>query len=171
MKLPRISNSIYKKLIFLILFFYGEVFFSQPILPKKELTVLASQQLYFGLFFDYNGSGGTISIDWQGNRTSTGSIVLLPHYPGTPAFFAVKLCQGRNVIITYAPSVYLTATNGETMRLDIGPTEKGVSGAVFASENNCNFTTILRVGGTLHIPSNSNPSILNGDFEISFNQQ
>jgi hypothetical protein len=55
--------------------------------------------------------------------------------------------------------------------LDVGPTEKGLNGAVFAVNNNCNFITKLRVGGTLHIPENSTAGSFTGSFEISFNQQ
>tara|TARA_B110000091_G_scaffold206718_1_gene243949 strand:+ start:1650 stop:2126 length:477 start_codon:yes stop_codon:yes gene_type:complete len=158
-------------MLFLILLFYVEVSSAQPGLPQRVVTVSPSQNLYFGLFLDMNGSGGTISIDWQGNRTTTGSIVALPSYPGWPALFEIKLCQGRNVIITYDLTTTLTETNGEALTLDIGPTEKGENGAVFATDNNCNFITVLRVGGTLHIPPNSTAAEYNGNFEISFEQQ
>jgi hypothetical protein len=165
------SNTIYIKLAAMLLIFYVEVCSAQPIIPQRVITVTPSQNLDFGLFFDGTGSGGTISIDWQGNRTTTGGIVGLPSYPGNPALFEIKLCQGRNVTITYAPTAILTASNGENLTLDVGPTEKGENGAIFAIENNCNFITILRVGGTLHIPPNATAAVYTGTFEISFNQQ
>jgi hypothetical protein len=165
------SNRVGIKLLTLILFFYVEVSSAQPTLPQRTLTVAPTQKLDFGLFLDSNGSGGTIAIDWQGNRTTTGSIVALNSYPGKPALFEIKLCQGRNVTITYDPNTTLTESNGEAITLDIGPTEKGGNGAVFATENNCNFITILRVGGILHIPPNATTGVYTGYFEISFEQQ
>ena len=165
------SSIIYTKLLFLFLFFCTEVTSAQPELPQRTITVAASRKLDFGLFFDYNGSGGTITIDSQGNRTTTGSIGVVPSYPGTPALFEIKLCQGRNVTITYDPTITLTDDNGSDLILNIGPTEKGGNGSIFATENNCNFTTILRIGGTLQIPPNSVMGDYNGDFELSFEQQ
>lgn len=165
------SNTIYIKLAAMLLIFYVEVCSAQPIIPQRVITVTPSQNLDFGLFFDGTGSGGTISIDWQGNRTTTGGIVGLPSYPGNPALFEIKLCQGRSVTITYDPNTTLTESNGEAITLDIGPTEKGGNGAVFATENNCNFITILRVGGILHIPPNATIGVYTGYFEISFDQQ
>jgi hypothetical protein len=165
------SNTIYIKLVIILLIFHTVISSAQPAIPQRILTVAPTQNLDFGMFFDSNGSGGTISVDYQGNRATTGGIVGVPGYPGNPALFNMKLCQGRNVTITYAPTAILTASNGDTLTLDIGPTEKGENGAFFAIENNCNFITILRVGGTLHIPPNNTKSNYTGTFEISFNQQ
>lgn len=144
--------------------------FSQPALPQRSITLNPTQNLFFGKFYD-KGNGGSISVDWQGNRTTTGDTVAVPSSYGAPALFDIKLCQGRNVTITYVPTVILTGSNGGSFTLDVGPTEKGENGAVFATENNCNFITILRVGGTLHIPAGSPPGDLSGSFEISFDQQ
>jgi hypothetical protein len=171
MKLSRISNGIDTKLIFLIFFFYIKSYSAQPALPQRTITVAATQKLDFGAFFDFNGTGGTISVDWQGNRTTTGSIGLVPSISGRPALFNVKLCQGRNVTIMYSSTVTLNEIGGASLELDIGPTEKGGIGATFATENNCNFITILRVGGTLHIPAGVKVTSYTGDFEISFDQQ
>ena len=55
--------------------------------------------------------------------------------------------------------------------MKIGPTQKGGNGAIFATENNCNFITILRVGGKLIIPPNTNAGVFTGEFEIYFEQQ
>ena len=162
----------YIKLLFLVAIFYTKSTSGQPpVLPQRAITVYASQSLDFGLFYDIDGSGGSISIDSQGNRTVTGTINTLPSYPGTPALFEIKLCQGRAITISYQPESILTAANGDEIILEIGPTQKGGNGAVFATENNCNFITILRVGGTLIIPPNTNTGVFTGEFEISFDQQ
>lgn len=165
-------NRFYIKLLFsiTILFLYTGVSFAQPGLPDRSLTVSATQPIYFGKFYDL-GTGGTVSVDWQGIRTTTGGIIAVPSSVARPALFEIKLCQGRNVTITFAPTTTLTGSNGGSFVLDIGPTEKGVNGALFAIENNCNFITILRVGGTLHIPGNSPPGSYTGSFDVSFDQQ
>jgi len=162
--------NLYKEILFLMLFFYSGFLFAQPLLPQRTLTVAATQGLYFGKFYDL-GTGGTVSVDWQGIRNTTGGIIATPSSIARPALFEIKLCQGRNVTITYAATTTLTGSNGGSFQMNIGPTEKGVNGAVFPIENNCNFITILRVGGTLHVPGNSPPGFYSGSFEISFDQQ
>lgn len=169
MKVKNLHNSN-KKILFIVLFFYSGFYFAQPLLPERTLTVGVTQGLYFGKFYDL-GTGGTVSVDWQGIRNTTGGIIATPSSVVRPAIFEIKLCQGRNVTITYAPTTTLTGSNGGVFQLDLGPTEKGGSGAIFPIENNCNFITILRVGGTLHIPGNSPPGFYTGSFEISFDQQ
>tara|TARA_B100000795_G_scaffold101721_1_gene74894 strand:+ start:542 stop:1054 length:513 start_codon:yes stop_codon:yes gene_type:complete len=165
------KHEIHITLLFLFTLFYTEVTYTQPVLPQRAITIYASQSVDFGLFYDRDGSGGTISVDPQGSRTFTGGINTLPSYPGRPALFEVKLCQGRNVTITYPPTTILTGTNADQIVMQIGPTEKGGNGAVFATENNCNFITILRVGATLIIPPNTKTGVFAGNFEISFDQQ
>ena len=143
----------------------------QPALPQRTVEVTPTQSISFGQFFDKGGNGGTITVNWQGVRTTTGDIYPIPSSPVTPAIYAVKLCQGRTVNITYPESATLTDGNGFSLKLDIGPTEKGANGAIFATENNCNFITLLRVGGTLHIPPNTPTNSFTGNFSIYFEQQ
>ena len=145
--------------------------YAQPTLPQRTLTVTATQALNFGTMC-VGGSGGTVTVDWQGNRNSLGSIVCLPWPLPQPAIFEIKLCAGRNVVITYDPTTILTGSNsGQQLTLDIGPTEKGVSGIYFQSNADCNFITPLRVGGTLHVPVNAQPDTYSGSFAITFNQE
>jgi hypothetical protein len=156
---------------FFIMLFYAQLTYGQPVLPQRSLTIYASQPINFGLFYDADGSGGTISINPQGYRTVTGGIKTLPSYPGLPALFEIKLCQGRAITISYPPTSILKSDNGDEIVMEIGPTQKGGNGAVFATENNCNFITILRVGGLLTIPPNTTTGVFSGEFEISFDQQ
>ncbi|MCX6232787.1 MAG: DUF4402 domain-containing protein [Bacteroidetes bacterium] len=148
---------------------------SQPGLPTRSIAIIPTQSISFGAFCLINSgsSGGTVQVDWQGNRLSTGQIFLLNTYPWHPAIFEIHLCQGRNVVITYSSSTTLTGSNGGSITLNIGPTEKGGNGSSFAVNNDCNFITILRVGGTLIIANNaSNPAgYYTGNFSITFNQQ
>jgi hypothetical protein len=150
--------------------------FCQPEPPPRNITVVPTQALHFGTFSLANlgSGGGTVSVDWQGSRSATGDIVLLPVIPThSPAIFDIKLCQGRNVVITYSPTAILTGSNGGSITLNIGPTEKGPSGSSFSVNADCNFVTQLRVGGTLIVGNNSaNPGgSYSGNFSITFNQQ
>ena len=149
--------------------------FSQPQLPQRSITVVATQAINFGAFClqTVGSSGGNVQIDWQGNRSATGQVVLLNSDSYYPAIFEIQLCQGRNVIITYAPTAILTGSNGGSLTLNIGPTEKGGSGSSFQVNTDCNFVTRLRVGGTLVVGNNSaNPGgNYTGNFSITFNQQ
>lgn len=146
--------------------------YAQPELPPRNITVTATQGMHFGTFCLTGGLGGTVTEGWDGTRTATGSIALLSMTPTShPAIFEIKLCQGRNVIITFDPFTILTGSNGGTLTLDIGPTEKGPNGSSFSTNGDCNFITPLRVGGTLHIPGTAIPGTYSGNFTITFNQE
>ena len=144
--------------------------YSQPALPQRSLTIAATQSLDFGKFYD-SGGGGTISVGYQGIRSTTGGIVAPASSIVTPALIELKLCQGRSITITYPPTTTLYGSRGGSIILDVGPTEKGGNGAIFPTEKNCNFITVLRVGGTLHIPVNTTSGNYTGNFEVSFEQQ
>ncbi len=154
------------------LFFCVIFSFAQPALPPRSLTVTPTQAIQFGSLCLTGSSGGTVTIGWDGSRMSTGDIILLSIAPSAqPAIFEIKLCQGRSVIITFSATTTLTGSNGGSLMLEIGPTEQGGNSAVFATSNDCNFTTPLRVGGTLHIPGTALPGSYSGGFEITFNQE
>ena len=149
MKTPR---SFFITLTFLWLL--PEYLFAQPEPPPRSITVTPTQSLYFGTLClaSPSSGGGTVTVDWQGSRSSTGDVVLLLTAPThTPAIFEIKLCQGRNVVITYSPTSILTGTNGGFVTLNIGPTEKGHSGSSFSVNADCNFVTQLREIGRAHV--------------------
>lgn len=111
-------------------------------------------------------------MGYDGSRSSTGNIVLLAMDPtAQPAIFEVKLCQGRYVIITFDSATTLSGSDGGSIELEIGPTEKGINGASFSTNSDCNFITPLRVGGTLHIPGTAIPGTYTGNFNITFNKE
>lgn len=153
------------------LFFCINISFAQPDLPQRTLTITSTQAIRFGSFC-VKGSGGTVIVGWDGSRTSTGDVVLLSRSPtAQAAIFEIKLCQGRNVNISFDATTILYGSNGGELTLDIGPTEKGMNGASFSTKADCNFVTPLRVGGTLHIPGTAPRGTYTGSFEITFNQQ
>jgi hypothetical protein len=166
------SNRLHVKLFFLllILYLYTGILAAQPALSPNTFNAVAIEPIQFGDFYDLGG-GGTITVDWQGTRSTTGDILARPGSIVRPALFKIVVCQGGNVTISFEPTTTLTTSNGDVLVLDIGPTEKGLNGALFALTNNCNFKTTIRVGGTLHIPENSTTGIFTGSFEIYFKQQ
>ena len=65
----------------------------------------------------------------------------------------------------------LTGSNGGSITCNIGPTEKGINGSSFVTNGDCNFITLLRVGGTLQVSGATLPGIYIGSFAITFNQE
>lgn len=154
------------------LVFSVNISFAQPDLPQRVITVTPTQSIHFGTFCLTGAGGGTVSVGYNGDRSSTGDIFLSALSPSAqPAIFDIKLCQGRNVTITYDAQTTLTGSNGGSFTMDIGPTEKGVSGSQFPVNSDCNFITTLRVGGTLNIPGSSPAGVYTGSFHITFEQE
>jgi len=145
--------------------------YSQPQLPQRTLSITPTQSINFGTLC-VTGAGGSVTVDWQGNRSTVGSVVCLPFPQPQPAIFEIKICAGRNIVITFDPYTILTSSRtGQSLTLDIGPTEKGANGIFFQSNADCNTITPLRVGGTLHVPGNAIPDTYSGSFAITFNQE
>jgi len=146
--------------------------YGQPALPTRSIEVNATQSLDFGTFAFTGGAGGSVVLGYDGSRTSTGGVALLAVAPyAQPAIFEVKLLQGRNININYSASTSLTGSDGGSLTMNIGPTDKGLSTAAFPTNNSRDFTTLLRVGGTLEIPSGAIPGSYTGTFFITFNQE
>jgi hypothetical protein len=162
-------NKIKWLLLVLALLLSLNVSFGQPTLPQRTVQAFPIQPIDFGIFYD-TGSGGTISVDWRGVRTTTGGIVALSGSIARPAIFDVKLCQGRNVIITYNPTTIIS-NGANSITLQIDDTEKGPNGSSFPVNNNCNFITSLRVGGTLMVPAGAVNGVYSGSFELTFVQE
>ena len=145
--------------------------YAQPDLPQRSLTVTATQAIHFGTLWA-GATGGEVIVNWDGSRSSTGDVVLLAMAPlAQPAIFEVKICHGRNIIITFSPTTLLTNGTGSSLTLEIGPTEQGGNNASFPTNYDCNFITPLRVGGTLIIPGSAPPGTYSGSFDITFNQE
>lgn len=156
-------------LISTVYFIYIGTTYAQPVLPQRTITVVATQPIDFGMFV-VTGNG-TITVNYDGTRSATGGVIVLPSSTVQPAIFDIKLCQGREVTIIYDPFVYINGDNGGSLKLNVGDTEKGPSGSQFPVNNNCNFITTLRVGGTLEVSGGSPIGIYTGSFSIDFTQQ
>ena len=168
------TNTYFFKLLFLTMILFVCVCFSyaQPVLPQRAITVTPTQGIHFGTFCLTSISGGTITVGYDGSRNKTGNIALFMKAPTAhPAIFEIKLCEGRNVIINFDVTTILSGSNGGTLTLNLGPTEKGINGASFLTNSDCNFITPLRMGGTLLVPGTAIPGTYTGSFAITFNQQ
>ena len=146
--------------------------FAQPELPKRALAVRATQSIHFGAFCVTGPGGGTVTVGYDGSRSSIGDIVLLSVFPmAQPAIFEIRLCHSQNISINYeTPNVNLTGVGG-SLSLNIGPTDKGGNGARFTASTDCNSFTQLRVGGTLTITGAALPGNYSGYFAINFIQE
>jgi len=143
--------------------------YAQPVLPQRTLTVTPTQSIHFGTF-GVGISGGTVTVAWEGTRSSTGDVVRLSMAPtAQPAIFEIKLCPGRDVIISFDPTAILSNGSGGSLLLHIGPNQ--YSNTRFPTGNDCNFITPLRVGGTLDIPGSAPVGAYTGSFSITFNQE
>jgi hypothetical protein len=160
------------EIVIISMLFYVSYSYGQPSLPTRSIEVNASQSLQFGTFALTGGAGGSVVVGYDGGRTASGSVALLAVAPyAQPAIFEVKLLQGRNINIDFSATTSLTGSDGGSLTLHIGPTDKGISTAAFPTNNRRDFTTLLRVGGTLDIPSGAIPGSYSGTFFITFNQE
>ena len=166
-----------KYYILVLLFFIGigiKTILAQPNLPSHIINSTEVQPIHFGCFClsDILGSG-TVTINYQGIVTATGSIYLMPSFSpiAQPAIFQVQVCQGRNIIIEYSPTATLTSASGGSLTFHPGPTE--FIGNTFSSGGDCNFINTIRIGGTLDVGNSSqNPEgAYSGTYEIVFNYQ
>lgn len=164
-----------KVLLRLLLFVAAAAFlfinsgFAQPVLPQRLITVMPTQSIDFGTFC-VTGAG-TITVDYTGSVTTNGGVISVDQSSVTPAIFEVKLCEGRTVTQDYDYSVWLDGSNGGQLELIIGPTEYGIDGAEFPVTSDCNFITVIRVGGTLNVPANAVPGVYTSSFPMNFTQE
>ena len=90
------SNCSFSKVLLLsiIILLSAQYSFTQPALPQRTITVTPIQAIHFGTFCLTGGAGGTVTVGYDGSRTSTGNILLLSISPtAQPAIFEIKLCQ------------------------------------------------------------------------------
>jgi len=151
-----------------IFFFCLNASYAQPNLPQRTITVQPTQDIDFGKFCVI--AEGTITVDWQGIVSTTGGVIPITNSNAHPAIFDIKLCQGRNVTITYNPTTNINSGT-PSLLLHVGDTEKGPSGSKFPVSSDCNFITTLRVGGTLDVPGGSPTGVYTGSFSMTFTQE
>lgn len=138
--------------------------------PPRPITVTVdvARQLQFGSFIQA-GSYGTVTIDYSGTRTATGSVIL-PNISSsafpTSAVFIVDAEPGTLITIMNGPPSSLS-NGGYTMTLTLGESSVGSPFITQSQE------THVYIGGTLEVgPLTANPAgAYSGTFNVTFIQQ
>ena len=130
-------------------------------------SVTADQDLTFGTFCPSGTSGGTVTIDEFGNRTSSGNVILFSSTFSEAIFTFSAGKRNRTVynITTNSPRTLSRVGGGGTMKLTLG------------TPNPTNFyvrknqTKSFSIGGTLTVGSiTANPGgDYTGTFALTFN--
>jgi hypothetical protein len=163
------SNGIKKFLLSILVFLCYHKTFAQQEIDSQSITVNATRPICFGSFCINGSGGGSITVAYDGTRTCTGSITLLSGYPvAEPAIFETKLCNTKNISVNFDVTTTMSASNGTLLKMDVGPTEKGINGCTFLANADCNALTTLRVGGTLYITGKTLSGNYSGTFNITF---
>lgn len=148
----------------------GVVMAQEPPPRPVIITFNSSQPLAFGAFSP-GAAGGTVTVDPDGTRSSSGDIVLLSlGFAYTPAMFYVEANQGTVLSVLVSPPVTLTGSGGGTLTLQVAgslPTSPFVTTLPWPEK-----TTVL-VGGILTIGSiaANPPGSYTGSFSITLVQE
>lgn len=140
-------------------------------LPPRPMVLTTYQNMSFGAFINGNG-GGTVSINPEGYRTSTGDIFLVnmgeSYYP---AIFELEALPGNIIHVNLPVYATLSGPGGEsTLTLTIN---SSLPVSPFINDINPPFRTQVRVGGTLTVgsPLSSPSGNYIGTFSITFIQE
>ncbi len=150
-----------------------------PPLPQRTATATVTQDLSFGdISLDATSTGGTVTVDYTGSRSSTGGVYLLNlGYPVEQAILEFHLCPGRSVKVVFNPQVQLThGSYNMSMAIDrmrIGSTLITATGQSFFSNKGCNDTHYIEVGGTLTLGNlmANPPGEYIGSFSVTLAQE
>lgn len=158
---------------FLLIFFFGSTAtngqHAQRSAPDRINRI---QGLNFGTFTIIPPGDGSVTVDQDGRRSSSGNIVLLPSPPVShPAIFEVRLIPGRHVTFTYPEKIVLTGSGGEALVLIPGLTDRGDNPMRSVPGGVAETVFQIRLGGTLFIPANITPGLFSGRFEVSLHQE
>jgi hypothetical protein len=157
--------------ITIILLFLSLAATAQPP-PPRPIAVYANpaQGMIFGAFFQ-GASGGTVILNPDGSRSSTGSLILANlGYPYSPALFEIDANVGTVVSIMNGPNATLTGSNGGSITVHLGVASTGSS---FTTTIASPGRTQVWIGGTLLVGNPlANPSgSYSGTFSVTFIQQ
>jgi Flp pilus assembly protein TadG len=154
-----LNNCTYKKISSTIIkgiFLVGVLLIPNLLLAQESpptpvnVTVDAVKFLNFGSFtFTNAGTGGTVSVDSNGSRTSSGDIILLNFgATSSSASFDVTANPGTILNITHPNNIPLTESSGGTIYLNI---DSYYPGKTFLATAAPPMTTPISIGGTLSI--------------------
>jgi len=140
--------------------------------PPRPVTITynSSQPLAFGAFSPGVG-GGTVTVNADGTRSSTGDIVLLSlGFAYTPAMFYAVANQGTVLSILIGPPVTLTGSGGGSLTLQVAgslPTSPFVTTLPWPQQTTVLVGGILTVGNIIANP----PGNYTGNFSITLVQE
>jgi hypothetical protein len=174
MKLLTNRFLFFSRLLVLIIPFIFLFVFSQEAIaqepPPRPLEVTVNQNLGFGAFTQ-GPSGGTITVNSGGVRSSSGAVILLNlGYSFSAATYKLVANAGTVISILNGPDVSLLGSHGGSMILHIGDSDPGSPFVLTASPP---AYTLMNVGGTLTVgnPGANPPGSYSGTFYITFIQE
>lgn len=138
--------------------------------PRPIVVTVTGQALSFGAFY-HGAVGGTITINSDGSRTSSGDVVPLGlGYVYSTALYEIVANPGTVISLLNGPDVNLVGSNGGTLSLHIGDSDLGSS---FVTTAPYPVPTELNVGGTLSVGNSiaNPPGSYSGTFDITFIQE
>ncbi|HPR73214.1 MAG TPA: DUF4402 domain-containing protein [Bacteroidales bacterium] len=149
---------------FLFLFITSLRVYAQENPPRPPL-IAKTFDLAFGAFY-HGAAGGTVSVDENDSRSSSGDVVLLGlGYPVSAARFNINSNPGTLINILSIPDFTLS-WNSYTMLVEI---ENSNPSLPFVNNNDYSIPTELSFGARLHVGNSlSNPpGSYSGSFEVT----
>jgi hypothetical protein len=135
--------------------------------PPRPISVYKVQDMIFGAF-NQGSSGGTVTLDPSGSRSTTGSISLFNlGFPYHAATFEIDANPGTLITIMNGPDATLTGSNGGSITLQLGsssPSSPLITNAVPPAR------TAVHIGGTLLVgsPIDAPTGTYSGSFYVIF---
>lgn len=156
-------------LLLLILALSNSLIAQEP--PPIPLTITpTAQTMSFGAF-TMGAAGGTITINPDGSRGSSGDVILLNlSYSYTPALFELLANPGTMVTLLLGAPSTLTGSGGGTMSLQLATT---LPLTPYVMSTTPPTTTLMYVGGVLTVQNiGLNPAgTYTGTYNITFVQE
>lgn len=127
----------------------------------EPIAITKSADLAFGKFSA--GTGGTVVVDTDGNRTVTSGVVLLTGTPGAAATFDVSGDNGATYAITLptGPATLTGGSGSDEMSVDTWVSAPDATGTLTSG------TETVKVGATLTVGSAQAPGVYNGSFSVA----
>jgi hypothetical protein len=139
--------------------------------PKPIVVTVTAQTLSFGAF-TYATTTGTVTINPDGSRSSSGTVIPLnlAGYPYTAALFQLVGTPGTVITLLQCPDVNLTRGGGGSMTLQIGASNPATPFVITTTPPS---STPLYLGGTLLVGTQAvnPPGSYSGTYLITFVQE
>ena len=168
---PHINPVVWRCLIILvaILVFAGKEILAQEPPPKPIQVTVTGQTLNFGAF-TYALTTGSVIINADGSRSSSGTLILVSGYSYSTAHFQLVGNPGTVVTLLQSPDVSLIGSSGGTLTLQMGASNPATP---FVITTTPPAYTSLYLGGILLVGNQAaNPAgNYTGTYLITFVQE